>query len=385
LLVCAELTKSCLSFILLYAPPGMEDAHATILNLDNPDESAAAQCGSGKKGKNSFFAVYDGHGGSTVARYSGDTVHKRLRALDLYQEGKYSESMTRAFVKTDEDLRANPEYAHDTSGCTAVAAIITEDNTIYVANAGDSRSVMSIGGKVKALSYDHKPVNKGENSRIVAAGGFVEFGRVNGNLALSRALGDFEFKQNQNLPAEQQIVTADPEIEVHTSTAEDEFLVIACDGIWDVLKSQEVVDFVRRCLGDGKELHEICELMMDKCLAPDSDWGGVGCDNMTVMLVALLNGKTKPEWYEWMKERVKNNVGYSTPTDLPDPFANRGQQQQQQGGARGALSGPSSFLSNAINNGTLRFGRGDDDDDMEGDDSDQYNTTKSPTSLDETP
>ena len=137
-------------------------------------------------------------------------------------------------------------------------------------------------------------------------------GRSSGNLALSRALGDFEFKQNQNLPAEQQIVTADPEIEVHTSTAEDEFLVIACDGIWDVLKSQEVVDFVRRCLGDGKELHEICELMMDKCLAPDSDWGGVGCDNMTVMLVALLNGKTKAEWYDWMKERVTNNVGYST-------------------------------------------------------------------------
>ena len=66
MLVCAELTKSCLSFILLYAPPGMEDAHATILNLDNPDESAAAQCGAGKKGKNSFFAVYDGHGGGSI-------------------------------------------------------------------------------------------------------------------------------------------------------------------------------------------------------------------------------------------------------------------------------------------------------------------------------
>ena len=171
---------------------------------------------------------------------------------------------------------------------------------------------MSIGGEAKPLSYDHKPVNKTENSRIVAAGGFVEFGRVNGNLALSRALGDFEFKQNQNLPAEQQIVTADPDIISHTSTAEDEFLVIACDGIWDVLKNQEVVDFVRRCIAQRKELHEICELMMDKCLAPDSDWGGVGCDNMTVMLVALLNGKTKEEWYDWMVERVEKNVGYTT-------------------------------------------------------------------------
>ena len=133
-----------------------------------------------------------------------------------------------------------------------------------------------------------------------------------GNLALSRALGDFEFKQNNNLPAEQQIVTADPDIISHTSTSEDEFLIIACDGIWDVLKSQEAIDFVRRCLCNKKQLHEICELMMDKCMAPDSDWGGVGCDNMTVMIVALLNGKTKEQWYNWMIERVEKKVGYPT-------------------------------------------------------------------------
>ena len=108
----------------------MEDAHATILDLDNPDESAQAQCGPGKKGKNSFFAVYDGHGGqfallaeglfgrtlvlrsgvysgSTIARFSGDTVHKRLRALPEYQERKWEQSMRRAFLKTDEDLRSS--------------------------------------------------------------------------------------------------------------------------------------------------------------------------------------------------------------------------------------------------------------------------------------
>lgn len=162
------------------------------------------------------------------------------------------------------------------------------------------------------MSYDHKPVNKGENARIVAAGGFVEFGRVNGNLALSRALGDFEFKQSKTLEPEHQIVTADPEIITHTSTSEDEFLVIACDGIWDVLKSQEVIDCVRRYIAEGKELQDICELMMDKCLAPDSDWGGVGCDNMTVLIVALLNGKTKKEWYEWVKDRVEKGTGYAT-------------------------------------------------------------------------
>jgi protein phosphatase 2C family protein 2/3 len=74
------------------------------------------------------------------------------------------------------------------------------------------------------MSYDHKPTNKGalscpfradvveETARITAAGGFVEFGRVNGNLALSRAIGDFEFKQNFSFDADNQIVTANPEI-----------------------------------------------------------------------------------------------------------------------------------------------------------------------------
>lgn len=70
----------------------------------------------------------------------------------------------------------------------------------------------------------------GEKARITAAGGFVDFGRVNGNLALSRAIGDFEFKKSAELAPEQQIVTAYPDVVVHDLSDDDEFLVIACDG-----------------------------------------------------------------------------------------------------------------------------------------------------------
>lgn len=69
-----------------------------------------------------------------------------------------------------------------------------------------------------------------ERNRITAAGGYIEFGRVNGNLALSRALGDFEFKKNYNVSPERQVITADPDLTVHNITDEDEFFVIACDG-----------------------------------------------------------------------------------------------------------------------------------------------------------
>lgn len=156
------------------------------------------------------------------------------------------------------------------------------------------------------MSEDHKPTNAEETARITAAGGFVEFGRVNGNLALSRAIGDFEFKQNYTLQPEQQIVTVDPEIMTHTVDGEEEFLVLACDGIWDCLSSQQVIDFVRRAVANGDDLGKICEDMMLKCLAPDSETGGVGCDNMTVVIVALLGGRTKEEWQAWVKERVQN-------------------------------------------------------------------------------
>lgn len=116
-------------------------------------------------------------------------------------------------------------------------------------NSGDSRSVLGVKGRAKPLSHDHKPQNEGssfcslrskrlamyssipgEKARICAAGGFVDFGRVNGNLALSRAIGDFEFKKSADLPPEAQIVTAFPEVSVHEISDDDEFLVIACDG-----------------------------------------------------------------------------------------------------------------------------------------------------------
>ncbi|TNY20377.1 phosphatase 2C-like domain-containing protein, partial [Rhodotorula diobovata] len=289
----------------------MEDAHASVLSLG--DETSEGK-------KTSFFAVYDGHGGSTVAKFAGDTVHSRLAANDAFKRKDWEASLKRAYLETDEDLRANPDFRGDPSGCTAVSAIITPEMNIVCANAGDSRAVMSVGGEAKPLSFDHKPTNQGENSRIVAAGGFVEFGRVNGNLALSRALGDFDFKQNANLDAEQQVVTADPDITVHEATREDEFLVIACDGIWDVLTSQQVIDYVRLSISQDKPLTAICEELMDRCLAPDSDWGGVGCDNMTIMVVALLGDRTQDEWYAWVKQRVEAGEPYATPKELVEPF-----------------------------------------------------------------
>jgi protein phosphatase 2C family protein 2/3 len=93
-------------------------------------------------------------------------------------------------------------------------------------------------------------------------------------------------------------------------------------GIWDCLSSQDVIDFVRLKVSEGMELSQIGELMCEHCLAPDTSSGtGIGCDNMTVLIVALLHGKTKQEWYDWIKDRVKNGYGYATPDVIPQIYS----------------------------------------------------------------
>lgn len=118
-------------------------------------------------------------------------------------------------LKLDGEGSSDPEESLVQAGCTAVVAV-KFGNELYVANAGDSRGVLSRGGKAVALSEDHKPAHETERMRIIAAGGFLsEIGgvcRVNGNLNLSRAIGDLKYKSNVELPAKDQIITAQPDI-----------------------------------------------------------------------------------------------------------------------------------------------------------------------------
>lgn len=134
-------------------------------------------------------------------------------------------------------------------------------------------------------------------NRIRGAGGFVNFaGRVNGNLNLSRSLGDLKYKQSKQLPPEAQMITAEPDITVINVTPDDEFFVLACDGIWDCLTNQEACDFVReRVLERGLSLEEVIQEVMKRCLASDPRvTQGIGGDNMTFMVVWLKQSLLLP-------------------------------------------------------------------------------------------
>jgi len=294
----------------------MEDAHATVLDLQAAAEGKENTPASADK-RLSFFGVYDGHGGDKVALFAGENIHTIVAKQDAFKKGDIEQALKDGFLATDRAILNDPRYEEEVSGCTASVAIVSASK-IYVGNAGDSRSVLGVKGRAKPLSFDHKPQNEGEKARITAAGGFVDFGRVNGNLALSRAIGDFEFKKSAELAPEQQIVTAYPDVTVHNISDDDEFLVVACDGIWDCQSSQAVVEFVRRGIAAKQELSKICENMMDNCLASNSETGGVGCDNMTICIVGLLRGKTKEAWYEEIATRVANGDGPCAPPEYAE-------------------------------------------------------------------
>ncbi|XP_039292202.1 probable protein phosphatase CG10417 [Nilaparvata lugens] len=196
-----------------------------------------------------------------------------------------------------------PEEPGMDSGCTAVVALLAGNN-LYVANAGDSRCIVCRNGEAIEMSIDHKPEDAPEMERILAAGGTVKEGRVNKGLNLSRAIGDFTYKKNSALPPTEQMIIALPDVKkLEVDTAQDEFMVLACDGIWNSMTSQEVVDFVKPKLHEGVPVSKICEQMFDHCLAPNTLGDGTGCDNMTCIIVKFKSNDSPLEVPPVVKRR----------------------------------------------------------------------------------
>uniref|UniRef100_A0A6U5HF47 protein-serine/threonine phosphatase n=1 Tax=Grammatophora oceanica TaxID=210454 RepID=A0A6U5HF47_9STRA len=187
------------------------------------------------------------------------------------------------------------------SGTTAVVVVVTPQ-WVICANAGDSRAVFAKqGNQPVPLSYDHKPDDEEETRRIKAAGGYVAGGRVEGDLAVSRGLGDFRFKEEKTvlagsanfkagagddedanmLDADDQKVSPVPDIIVQNRNADsDEFIIVACDGIWDVLTNYDASKAVAAMFAEGEsDMGLVCEELIDMCLRLGSK------DNMTALII----------------------------------------------------------------------------------------------------
>lgn len=259
----------------------MEDAHNHIEKVET-SENVKKLIGSDTEV--AFFGIYDGHSGSEASEYLSKNLLKAL--LDEGEKGNdifSDEIITKSWLSCDKTLEEFCLKEGIYPGSTSITTIVKKNKDsieIICPNVGDSRCVLCNNGKTEALSQDQKPTNEIEKRRIYNSDGFVEMGRVNGSLAVSRAFGDFTYKGNQTKPATEQSVVCVPEIkrvslnfkEIKDST-EYTFLVLACDGIWDVMKNEEVVSYVKKKLDEQKQawtetdksfdLGKICQELLD--------------------------------------------------------------------------------------------------------------------------
>ncbi|KAF4367046.1 hypothetical protein G4B88_016758 [Cannabis sativa] len=202
-----------------------------------------------------FFGVYDGHGGSQVANYCRERLHlAMMEEIEYIKEGlihgrikdsceeQWRKAFMNCFLKIDAEVGGQASLdpvAPETVGSTAVVAVICSSH-IIVANCGDSRAVLCRGKEAIALSADHKPNREDEYARIEASGGKViqwNGHRVFGVLAMSRSIGDRYLKP---------WIIPEPEVTFLPRAKEDDCLILASDGLWDVMTNEEVCELARK-------------------------------------------------------------------------------------------------------------------------------------------
>mmetsp|Transcript_22700 Transcript_22700/g.42675 ORF Transcript_22700/g.42675 Transcript_22700/m.42675 type:complete len:331 (-) Transcript_22700:56-1048(-) len=214
---------------------------------------------------------------------------------------------------------------YDTIGSTGISAYITEKD-IVTAGLGDSRIILCKKGEIVQLTNDHKPGDLVETARICQAGGSVRRGRINGQLAVSRSFGDFFYKGDETKDQLSQMISPEPDVRVYKRDLEnDQFIILACDGIWDVISNKDACYFVGELLAEGIELESICKKLLDYCLLANSK------DNMT-LIICVFPGASQLEMGAF-----KNTEGFKQAIEVKPTLAALSSQTQQSRNIPGRL------------------------------------------------
>eukprot|EP01062_Namystynia_karyoxenos_P007292 TRINITY_DN12563_c1_g1_i1.p1 TRINITY_DN12563_c1_g1~~TRINITY_DN12563_c1_g1_i1.p1 ORF type:complete len:704 (+),score=237.13 TRINITY_DN12563_c1_g1_i1:121-2112(+) len=235
------------------------------------------------------FAVFDGHGGTLASQWVAQELPEYLREAGVTEATSVEDIPARvraAIEKCDEELENTRSVECGTVGATCCMVLITP--THYVCcNIGDSRAVLCRKGEAIALSRDHTLDDEEECSRVTAAGYEVRNNRIEGMLSVPRAFGDFDFKQCGGKGPEAQAVSVAPENKIIERSPDDEFILVACDGIWDGFDNEEAVEFVLEKRKEDCGDEQIVCAMMDANLPSEIDEEAIGTDNQTCILVTL--------------------------------------------------------------------------------------------------
>lgn len=253
----------------------MEDRYSVLVD-EGPHNS-----------KQAFFGIFDGHGGSKAAEFAATRLGKNI--LDCVGQGEtetetqteseklIEEKIREGYLATDEEFLRSENAA----GGTCCATALIQQGKLIVSNVGDCRAVISRGGVAEALTIDHTPVREDEKIRIEAQGGYVDccsgVWRIQGSLAVSRAMG------NQHL---KQWVTAEPDTKIIDIQPDCEFLILASDGLWDKASNQEAIDIVRPFVSaptDKAHIARACKKLVELSTSRGSS------DDTSVMIIRLVH------------------------------------------------------------------------------------------------
>jgi len=225
-----------------------------------------------------FYGVYDGHGGKETAMEVESVLHLKLFNNPNFNNN-IMEAINRSFEETDNHVINMSNDRGWANGCTAVVSLLL-DNILYTANVGDSEAILisEINGQIVTdnLTTAHKANDPEEKQRILEMGGHVFFNRLFGVLAVSRSFGDSRYKKPKT---SQNFVSWEPAICIKELNPNHKALVLACDGLWDVLSHAEVGEKVIKEINAGKNSQQISEILVSTALDKYSE------DNVTVIVV----------------------------------------------------------------------------------------------------
>ncbi|KAL7201333.1 hypothetical protein ACSBR1_033100 [Camellia fascicularis] len=245
----------------------------------------------------SFYAVFDGHGGSNAASSYLKQNYTKL----FFQEANFPQKPQeledyhrKAFLRADQALADNvPAFC----GTTALTAIVIGKH-LLIANAGDSRAVLCRKGVSIQMSEDHRPTCLSERKRVEDLGGYFDNdGYLNGDLGVTRALGDWymKFPIGSSSP-----LIAEPEFQHTVLMEDDEFLIVACDGVWDVMSNQDAVRLVRGGLRRCNDPQQCARELVNEAVRLNAS------DNLTAIVVCFTAGIDCRDHYQRPRLRCCN-------------------------------------------------------------------------------
>lgn len=264
--------------------PTMEDAHIHLDELHNTTDPALKSSYS----QLAFYAVYDGHGGDQVAKMVAQQLHPAVIGHKNFSEDVQA-ALTEGFASVDKGV---VELCNNNSwmiGTTAVVGVIV-DGKLVVANVGDSEAIAIsiINGQAEPIEMTtpHKATDQSEKSRIEALGGHVFLGRVFGSLAVTRAFGDSKFKTPKMA---KDFVSVEPAFHELVLTPAHQYILFACDGLWDVMTHKEAASFVHQKASENTAIQTIVNDIVAEALKRGSS------DNVTAIVVKL-HWSGEAEW-----------------------------------------------------------------------------------------